>query len=83
MAEKGLGWDVPLEDVGKFQNAIQQVVEMGEAGHSAMRKASVEYANSIARDSSVLEQNRVMFQRTIARGGTDVRRLRPRPERTK
>lgn len=61
MESMGLGWDLPLEDVQGFRDVIERVVEMGEADHSSMRQRAVEYAESTARDVTVVEQNRMMF----------------------
>jgi hypothetical protein len=45
-------------------------VDMGEVEHSAMRKRAAEYAESIAANTAVIEQNRQLFQR-VATGASN------------
>jgi glycosyltransferase involved in cell wall biosynthesis len=61
MEAKGLGWDLPLENPRLFRDAIERVVEMGEAEHSLMRRRAREYAELVAHDVTVVDQNRLMF----------------------
>lgn len=58
---KGLGWDLPLDDVRAFRGAIERVIEMDEPDHASMRRQAAEFAESIVRDVTVVEQNRIMF----------------------
>jgi glycosyltransferase involved in cell wall biosynthesis len=71
MEANGLGWDFPLEDPAPFRAAIDRVVEMGEAEHSMMRRRAVEYGEIVARDVTVVEQNRLMFLTAAGASGVD------------
>jgi glycosyltransferase involved in cell wall biosynthesis len=67
---KGAGWDLPLENPAPFRDAVARIVDMGELEHSAMRKRAAEYAESIAANTAVIEQNRQLFQR-VATGASN------------
>ncbi|MFP5247445.1 MAG: group 1 family glycosyltransferase, partial [Thermoanaerobaculia bacterium] len=61
LAEKGIGWDLPLTSEVAFRDAIQRIVNMDEPEHAAMRTRARAYALAATDPKPAIEQNRAMF----------------------
>jgi len=77
LKEKGVGWDLPLEDLSAFRQAIQECVEMDQGAFEIISQQATRCAFSVRMDSRTLEQNRSMFSgllsgaRSRARGKSE------------
>ena len=61
LEERGVGWDVSLDDGERFQAILQECVDMDSEVHASLSRRAREYAVQYARDSSVLDMYRAMF----------------------
>lgn len=61
LQEKQIGWDLPLSDRQSFVHALESAWHMDDVTTKATRTACLEFAASIAEDSSVVEANRRLF----------------------
>jgi glycosyltransferase involved in cell wall biosynthesis len=59
----GVGWDLPLEDIGAFQSAIQQCIDMGTEEFAAFSQRTLAYGIERSTDKEAIEQNRRLFRR--------------------
>jgi glycosyltransferase involved in cell wall biosynthesis len=57
----GVGWDIPLEDPGKFTEIIQKALWMDQQEYEAMSVRAYEYAMEVSHDKVVVEKNRELF----------------------
>lgn len=62
LEEKGIGWDIPLENPEKFVEAIEYCAAMGQEEFNAMSQRAFEYAKKVTEDPAVLEANRRLFE---------------------
>lgn len=68
LEDKGIGWDLPLEEPERYQAVIQQCVEMDAQTHRAWSQRAREYGLKYIQSKSVLEKNRVLFRHAILKG---------------
>jgi glycosyltransferase involved in cell wall biosynthesis len=61
LKEKGVGWDLPLEDSGTFRRALQELVDMGPREYLGMSERARKAALDFVKDSEVIERNRKLF----------------------
>ncbi len=61
LAERKVGWDLPLSDADAFRRAIGEVVAMDSAEFDRRSALAVDYARRFAEDPSVVEANRQLF----------------------
>ena len=61
LEEKGIGWDIPLDEPERFIQAIKEVIGMDEATFRQHSQAVRDYAKRVAHDEAVLEANRQLF----------------------
>ena len=61
LEEKGVGWDVPLDDGARFRAILQRCVDMDSETHDSLSRRAREYAVQYAQDPSVLDMYRTMF----------------------
>lgn len=61
--EKGVGWDLPAEDLSAFRARLQACVDMGPDEHRALCDRALAYSRTLARDRSALVQYRELFDR--------------------
>jgi hypothetical protein len=57
----GAGWDIPLEEPGKFREAIEYCLAMDQEEYDRYSQKAYEYGIHIAEDQEVLEKNRRLF----------------------
>lgn len=63
LQERGVGWDLPLDDSTAFTAALQQIVDMEDDEHAAYRKAARELASQLTDDSELLDSNLALFRK--------------------
>lgn len=66
LKERGVGWDLPLEDPSAFETVLNDMVNMDFAEHSKLRENARRYGDSVVNDPKILQQNRELFLRLLA-----------------
>lgn len=61
LEEKGVGWDLPLEDKDRFVHTLNKYYHFNNAQRYLMKKKCIEFANSVIDNQEELEANRNMF----------------------
>lgn len=62
LQEKGVGWDVPLEDEDRFRAILQQCVDEDGEWYAGLEARAAEYGTHTASDPSIIDENRKMFR---------------------
>lgn len=62
LEEKGVGWDLPLNDPEAFRRVLQRCVEMRDEEFQIMSRKAMEYGATVAEGSEALEMNRRLFE---------------------
>lgn len=65
LREKGVGWDLPLDQPAAFRQAIQECVEMDDAAFEKLSRQAERYGLEAAADPTRREENRVMFHKVL------------------
>ena len=60
--QRGVGWDVPLEDAEGFRRVLQRCINMGDDEFQEMAHRAKEYGNAVASDKAVLEKYYAMLE---------------------
>jgi glycosyltransferase involved in cell wall biosynthesis len=66
LADKGIGWDLPLDEESAFTAALQSIVDMDEPAHAAMRARARAFAESVVEDPVPLARNKDLFAAALA-----------------
>jgi len=61
LESQGVGWDLPLEDLSRLQQAVQRLVDMGPEQHAELSRAARRYGVAYVNDEEILERNRALF----------------------
>ena len=61
LAEKGVGWDLPLGDVDKFVNQIEEVAAWSDKKYKRWSLRASSHAAKVAEDPAIVESNRRLF----------------------
>ncbi len=62
LQEKGVGWDIPLEEEERFRAVLQQCVDADGDWYAMLVERAAEYGKMAASDPSIIEENRRMFR---------------------
>ena len=62
LQQKGIGWDIALNDTAAFTSALTACLTMDQATYNHMSKTAYKYAQQVINDPSVLEANRKLFE---------------------
>ncbi|MGA2633496.1 MAG: glycosyltransferase [Terracidiphilus sp.] len=62
LEEKGVGWDVPLEDEDRFRAVLQQCVDADGEWYAGLQARAAEYGIQASSDPSISDENRKMFR---------------------
>jgi glycosyltransferase involved in cell wall biosynthesis len=62
LEEAGVGWDLPLKEIARFQAAVQQCIDAGDEWYAGFVVRTREYAKKLIADPAVVEANRKMFR---------------------
>lgn len=65
LEEKGVGWDLPLENPTRFAEVIERCVAMDETEHREWSKRANAFALEFSRDDAHPEKSRRMFRETL------------------
>lgn len=69
LADKGVGWDVPLEEPDVFQAIIQRCVDMDDREMSTMSARASEFALARTSDGAALDSNVKLFELASSKAG--------------
>jgi len=61
LAEKHVGWDVPLRNMNEFAEKIEIMYDMVHEHIYSMRSSSIQYALSLSKDALIVSKNRGLF----------------------
>ena len=61
LEEKGIGWDVPLDDAEGFKKNLQKCIDMDYGNYIIWSEAARKYGLNLAKDVDAIEKNRSMF----------------------
>jgi glycosyltransferase involved in cell wall biosynthesis len=70
LEEAGVGWAIPLGEIGRFQAAVQQCIDADEEWYAGFVARTREYAKKLIDDPTVVEANRRIFR--YASGGSSL-----------
>lgn len=65
LEDKGVGWDLPLDEEKEFVRRIEEVAEWSPESDHTWRSRACAYAANVANNSSVVEANRQLFLEAI------------------
>lgn len=66
LEEKGVGWDMPLDQEERFQAVLQRCVGMDGEEYSKLSGQVMEYGIQVTKDDKVVEQNRQLFRHALS-----------------
>ena len=61
LEDKGVGWDIPLEEPERFQTVLRQCVEMDCESLKVLSSQAIDFAHVVAIDENVVELSRSLF----------------------
>jgi glycosyltransferase involved in cell wall biosynthesis len=62
LEEKGVGWDVPLEDTSRFRDMLRQCLKMDAPTHEAWSRRAREFGLSRRSDDAAVERNAQLLE---------------------
>jgi glycosyltransferase involved in cell wall biosynthesis len=62
LQDKGVGWDIPLEEEERFRAVLQQCVDADGDWYATLVDRAAEYGKMAASDPAIIEENRRMFR---------------------
>ena len=66
LAEKGIGWELPLDSTERWRAVLQECVEMEEGRYQTMSKGAAEFGRSVMNSTANLKANVELFRRAVA-----------------
>jgi glycosyltransferase involved in cell wall biosynthesis len=66
LEEKGVGWDMPLDQEERFQAVLQRCVGMDGEEYSKLSGQVMEYGIQVTKDDKIVEQNRQLFRHALS-----------------
>lgn len=70
LVEKGVGWDLPLDDPRAFARVIEAWSRTSPAERAAQAERSRAYAMAVSQDGTIEARNRALFNSALNRGIT-------------
>lgn len=67
LGNEQIGWDLSLEDIQPFRNAIQSVLNMDQSAFSDLSRRARRYAERVLQDPAAVEANRRLFASALQR----------------
>ncbi|MDD2580818.1 MAG: glycosyltransferase family 4 protein [Desulfuromonadaceae bacterium] len=58
---EGIGWDIPLEQVGLFKEALQRCVDMNQADFNSLSEQSMVFSKKIFKDDKIVQKYFELF----------------------
>lgn len=68
LSARGLGWDLPLDDLAPFARILDELASCTEATHLERRAMIKETMRQLLADPSALEENRRLYREALAAG---------------
>lgn len=65
LEEKGVGWDIPLDNLEYFRSVLQQCVDMNEKDHQMWSQRARNYSLQVETDGNVVRKNVEIFKLAI------------------
>ncbi len=65
LESKCAGWDLPIEKVSSFRDAIQRCIDMDDQEHRRWREGARRLAESVVHDDGAIKENRALFVRAL------------------
>jgi glycosyltransferase involved in cell wall biosynthesis len=69
LEEKGIGWDLSLGELARFQEVLQICIDMDQAAYSRLSKKARAYGLQLLRDDQSVEQNSRLFKTALGDAG--------------
>ena len=66
LEEKGVGWDLPLDQPELFREVLQRCVDMNNEEYVKWSERAWEYGLQVTKDDKVVEQNRRLFYKVAS-----------------
>jgi hypothetical protein len=68
LTEAGVGWDLPLERLNRFREAVQECIDLDAADFAARSEKARRYAEAVHRDDTPRQQNLALFREACDAG---------------
>lgn len=65
LEEKGLGWDLPLDQPERFRDVLQACINRGNVEQMECSERAYQFACEVVTDDGVIEQNRQLFYHAV------------------
>lgn len=65
LQDRGVGWDLSLEDPLRWRSAIQTCIDMDDSQYSVMSAMAAEFGNSVLNNAENLHANFELFRRVV------------------
>ena len=70
LEERGVGWDIPLDEPGRFQEALRKCLTMDATEHREWSGRARQYGLELSRDETAVEKSRLLFEELLCRDAT-------------
>lgn len=67
LEQKGIGWDVPLNNTKRFRNIIQGYVKMDGQTHSKLTNNALRFSRNYLNDNEIVKMNKRLFYTALNR----------------
>ncbi len=74
LKEKGVGWDLPLDQPELFREVLQRCVDMNDEEYVKWSERARVYGLQVSQDDKVVEQNRQLFHYAVGMRSNSMRR---------
>jgi glycosyltransferase involved in cell wall biosynthesis len=61
LADKGVGWDLPLGEPGDFRKVLQQCVDMDDIAYRSLAQRARDFGVQCSHNQEILQRNRALF----------------------
>ena len=65
LTDKGIGWDLPLDEPAGFSRRIEELAAVDQDAYQPLRQRAWQYAQGIQRDDKTVQANRSLFQKAL------------------
>ena len=70
LSQKGIGWDIPLDDLSRWKNVLQECVDMTDERYRRMSEAAKEFGRAVMNSPENLDANIELFRRAAGEVAT-------------
>lgn len=68
LEEKGVGWDLPLEEPDRFREKLQLSIDMENVEYLEWAERARRYGLQVSRDDKIVEMNKLLFLNSMGKG---------------